>query len=266
MACSQGFFGKNCESCPRGRFGTKCAGRCLPECTYDDCNPVIGCQKSTKNQALAPDKSSYSVKTTNQLKSKLRTTTVFLQIFESSLSEKSASTSTLDINYLLIGVGTLIIILLSILVLQSFKKSKSSRRVTLKSPKVEKVGDNIFKKNFNRNKTLRQSCSSTEKSHYCDLIDTEYGKRGECICDQQRQASACSNESEINIIPLKWKNSNYPLRTEMHSLNSTTSEAHTLPRTCTAETYLTSIGSDQYIDPVFSKDENPTTKTINFLN
>lgn len=120
------------------------------------------------------DKSSYSVKATNLLKNKLRTTTVFLQTFESSFPEKSASTS---ICYLLIGVGALIVILLSILVLQSFKKSKSSRRVTVKYDKEEQIDDKIFDKNFQRNETLSQSCSSTEKYHYCDLIDTEYEKR-----------------------------------------------------------------------------------------
>lgn len=137
-----------------------------------------------------------------------------------------------------------------------------------KVSKVEKVGDKIFNKNFKRNKTLRQSYTSTEKSHYCDLIDTDYGERGECICDQQRQASAaCSIESEINIIPLKWRDSNYSLKTESQSLNATTSEAHILPRTWTAETYLSSVGSDQYIDPVFSKDESLTNKDkLFFLN
>lgn len=186
---------------------------------------------------------------------------MFLQTFETSLSAKSESTSTFGLNYLLIGVGALIVILLSIIVLQSFKKSKSAKRANLKSPKEEEIDKQIFNRHFHGNKTLCQSCTFPQKFHYCDLIDTDDDKRDECICDKQRKAPACSKELEINIIPLKFKNTNYSPSTENHGLTATTNEAHALPRTCTAETYLTSIGSDHYIDPVFvCKDENPNNQ------
>lgn len=43
-ACTQGYFGKFCnKSCPLGKFGDRCGGKCFPRCTDEYCDPVNGC-------------------------------------------------------------------------------------------------------------------------------------------------------------------------------------------------------------------------------
>lgn len=43
-ACAPGYFGKFCnKSCPLGKFGDRCGGKCFPRCTNEFCDPVKGC-------------------------------------------------------------------------------------------------------------------------------------------------------------------------------------------------------------------------------
>lgn len=50
LACAPGFYGIFCNtSCIPGRYGAKCGGKCFPMCSYEDCDPVNGCQHKIKN-------------------------------------------------------------------------------------------------------------------------------------------------------------------------------------------------------------------------
>lgn len=44
VECKKGYFGDSCnEPCPQGSFGFKCGGKCLPNCTNEECHHNSGC-------------------------------------------------------------------------------------------------------------------------------------------------------------------------------------------------------------------------------
>lgn len=50
VECKKGYFGDSCdEPCPQGSFGFKCGGKCLPNCTNEECHHISGCPNYINN-------------------------------------------------------------------------------------------------------------------------------------------------------------------------------------------------------------------------
>ena len=53
VECRPGYFGIGCDSpCPKGLFGERCAGKCLPRCSKDECDRIYGCPYVTNDQKM----------------------------------------------------------------------------------------------------------------------------------------------------------------------------------------------------------------------
>lgn len=140
MECRKGYFGDFCdEPCPAGFFGFRCGGKCFPKCSIKDCNHVSGCSYKNENTSKTSYKEVFTVEGTSQ------------RLCTSCVTSTSSMTSEIVItddkkielhrNYLIVGGGIFISLILLIILLQLYTCKKSTTaRTNTKSKTCKEIG------------------------------------------------------------------------------------------------------------------------------
>ncbi|XP_062584041.1 uncharacterized protein LOC134245810, partial [Saccostrea cucullata] len=266
--CAPGYYGDSCEiPCPSGSFGVDCGGQC--HCSAEDCDHVRGCSRQSnkelnlnRTQITTEEVLSTSLipKTPFTLKEKKALHTTSPAFITSSkvvysTNEPTVALSATDFkttkemfnsNYLLFGVGIVLAILLTVIILQLRSKSKSAQRMISRGKNQEQIEMNLpsdlaLRPSANDKKQYSSLNQGKEKLHVYQQVESEYQEIDPCLemIDVSPEEDFQGPKSVLpNTLPL-------PMNTSKRDIQKT--EEYIEPMTnveSTLETYLEPISSE----------------------
>lgn len=171
------------------------------------------------------------------------------------ITEKSEKTT----NYLTVGVGAVIAMLLIIIVIQLFKKSQSAKRKTSSEQKrnMNKLYDESSSQfQHGANEKYIKIPSSQQLTHYYRPMDDVYHEIDECL-DLLKSSASSNAASDLESHTVEFKELT-PFDKRDDILNTQNRKMYLLP--ISNGTCSHTDNPDLYIQPVFDENKKPENK------
>ncbi|XP_056015038.1 uncharacterized protein LOC125676219 isoform X1 [Ostrea edulis] len=248
-SCVPGYFGDFCKTpCPLGSFGKDCGGLCSLTCVPEDCDHVKGCLPTNTASVTASDASVFTTVPQHQILN-ISTSPPYLTHISSTtnitnhytvlpstkppIAVSNPENGQFNSNYLIVGVGGFISVLLLVMIIQKCLKSKSAQR-NISKRKVEDYNapvDSIVKSRDTDKKKYGGLYHYGNKDHFYQQMESDYQEIDQCL-------------EMANMTPGGRK----PPGTEESSSSSEPNDSYLSP-IAGSDTYVEPVTQEAYIEP-----------------